>query len=928
MHLPLCKPIRLILTVFITLACFITTFAQKKAQSLVTGFLVDSLNKEPMANASVSVISLKDSSIVNIISTNTKGVFLIDRLQPGSYKLTISFLGYYPVHKLVTISSKLSSKDFGTIIMVPKITNLKEVTIEPPPVEVKKDTIEFRASAFKTAPDATAEDLLKKLPGIAVARDGSVKASGEDVSKIYVDGKEFFSNDPKIATHNITADMIESVQVYNDMSEQAKFTKIDDGSRSKTINIKLKKNRQKGTFGKLMAGYGTDNRYQAGLNYNSFKNSERISIISGSNNLNDQSFSGNDRSVSNGGIPGINTSSQYGVNYINSFGTKWNVTATYLHQQSKNQSDRTSILQSFFPADSSAINSSQGSSVNNNRFDRISLKIEYAIDSNNSVLYTPYFNLQNTLGDNKNTSSTHGLKEGVDRLDNLGIISNLIASNGINANNNFLYRRRFKTRGRTFSLGYNSFINSNNGNNTNMSLLSFYNTDSTLRRSQNQNIKTEHTTGTNNNVINTSYTEPLTKKMILELNYSYINNKATSDRKAYNFDSLSNSYDFINSQQTNYFKNSFQANKFGLNLKFNYSKVILQAGAAMQTGKLVNINTRTGYSVAGKDSTLTLKQNYTDFFPVFSFTYNLSPSKNLRIYYNGRTQQPSAQQLQNVADVSNPLQIRIGNPLLRQEFVNNINVAYNSFNPSNYNYFSITVSGGKTSNKIVSNIDSVPPGILNYIPDKSVQLNKPINVNGVFNTSSIVTLGIPIHALKGSNLNFTNTIFYNRDISEIYKVKNATDMFSISQTIDANLDFKDKIYLDIKADISYDKTIYSLQKDFNNQYLTQKYQANLNILLFNGFTVFTDYYYNNQGGISGSGNLTSASLNAGISQHVFKKKKGNLKLSANDIFKQNKSITRILSENYISNTKATALTRYFLLTFTYNFNTATKNKGK
>lgn len=300
------------------LISFVNTSAQKRSTGHITGTLIDTSSKEALAEASVSIIALIDSSLLTMTLSDNKGVFYVRGVASGNYRLIITFQGYYSFEKFLAISSKVPSINLGHINMVHKIINLGEVIVEPQPVEVKKDTTEFRASAFKTVPDATAEDLLKKLPGIAVANDGSIKANGEEVQKIYVDGKEFFSNDPKMATRNITADMIESVQVYNDVSEQAKFTRMDDGSRSKTINIKLKKNRQKGIFGKALAGYGTDNRFQAGLNYNSFSNNQRISVITGTNNLNDQDFNANDKPVTATGVPGINTTSQYGVNYVNS----------------------------------------------------------------------------------------------------------------------------------------------------------------------------------------------------------------------------------------------------------------------------------------------------------------------------------------------------------------------------------------------------------------------------------------------------------------------------------------------------------------------------------------------------------------------------------------------------------------------------------
>ncbi|MGI8633934.1 MAG: outer membrane beta-barrel protein, partial [Segetibacter sp.] len=323
-------------------------------------------------------------------------------------------------------------------------------------------------------------------------------------------------------------------------------------------------------------------------------------------------------------------------------------------------------------------------------------------------------------------------------------------------------------------------------------------------------------------------------------------------------------------------------------------------------------------NVPGKDSSIGLKQNLTDFFPAFNYTYNLSKSKNLRVYYSGRTRQPSALQLQQVADVTNPFQIRIGNPLLQQEFINNINFSYNSFDAVNYNYFSLVITAGKTANRIVNSIDSASQGILNYVTDKSVQLIKPINVNGVFNASSNITFGIPLHA--GSSLKFDNYVFYNKDINEIYKVQNQTKQLSIVQGVDASLDFKDRAHLDLNAQVGYNKTSYSIQKDFNNQYLSQRYSADLNVFLSQRFTVYNSYSYINDGGIANNSNISSASWNASISQRLFKKKNATLNLSVNDILNKNKNLTRLVSENYINNMKAETLKRYFLLTFTYNFN--------
>ncbi|MBO9636430.1 MAG: carboxypeptidase regulatory-like domain-containing protein, partial [Chitinophagaceae bacterium] len=270
-----------------------TTMAQRSTGS-IKGKLTDSTYREQLAEATVSVLHVLDSTLVSFTLSKANGEFELKDLDTGTFRLMITYQGYQPYVRKFSITKDSFNIDFRTIYMDKKTTLLDEVIVEAPPIQIKKDTVEFRASAFKTKPNATAEDLLKKVPGVQVDKDGNVKAQGEDVQKVYVDGKEFFGSDPKMATKNITADMIESIQVFDDMSDQAKFTRIDDGSRSKTINIKLKKDKRKGYFGRATIGAGTDDRYEGSLSFNRFDNDRRISIVGGSNNVNKQNFSFND----------------------------------------------------------------------------------------------------------------------------------------------------------------------------------------------------------------------------------------------------------------------------------------------------------------------------------------------------------------------------------------------------------------------------------------------------------------------------------------------------------------------------------------------------------------------------------------------------------------------------------------------------------
>ncbi len=273
-------------------------FAQQNSGS-VKGKLMDTAGKQPLVQATVSAISMKDSSLSNFTLSSKTGQFEIKDLEPGDYKLVVSHTGFETLKKNFSITASQKNVDLGNISISKEFKLLQGVTVtNDAPIIIKDDTVQFKADAFKTKPNATVEDLLKKIPGVQVDKSGNVTAQGEQVQKVYVDGKEFFGTDPKLATKNLTADMVESVQVFDDMSDQAKFTKIDDGSKQKALNIKLKKDRNKGVFGRALVsgGYGNDNggRYEENLSSNKFNVTKRISVLFNANNLNKQGFSFSD----------------------------------------------------------------------------------------------------------------------------------------------------------------------------------------------------------------------------------------------------------------------------------------------------------------------------------------------------------------------------------------------------------------------------------------------------------------------------------------------------------------------------------------------------------------------------------------------------------------------------------------------------------
>ncbi|RYY59708.1 MAG: TonB-dependent receptor, partial [Chitinophagaceae bacterium] len=669
------------------LTCFFI-LAESRAQSgSVSGSAYESAGSKRLADVTVTILKRKDSSLVSFNMTSSSGYFRIMHLAEGEYRLLASHVGYHNFSKNFTITEAAREVDLGILNMQDQSVVLQEVVVssEAPPVSMVGDTVQYHADAFRTQPNANVEQLLKKLPGLQVDKDGNIKANGQDVKKVLVDGKEFFGNDPKMATRNLPADAIDKVQMYDRQSDQSMLTGFDDGNSEKTINLKLKKEKKKGVFGKVSAGAGSDKRMEGRFNLNSFQGARQLSAVGMGNNTNTEGFSFSDMMNFSGALgrigqggatlsqgqmaalaaasstnQGIRSIYGGGLNYNNIIGQSTDFTSSYFYN---NFSPKTStdLERTFLLPDSVYNYRQQQNSYTNNNSHRLNLGFDHRIDSFHSIKVTPSLGLQRTASDNRSRYMQSG-SDG--RLSNSGYNNYVRSADAINVRTDVLFRKKFRKKGRTFSLSLQGLLNDSDGESDQESVNEYFPFDSSpYRDSINQHSydqASQH--GLTGRAV---YTEPLSGKSLLEFSVgkSYIT--STSAKQAYDYNKSTNAYDQLNDSLSNDFKSSYGYTNAGLRVRSVRGKLSYSAGITWQSAMLE------GKVVAGLKAS-DLSKDFNNLLPNARAQYTFIRNKSLTLNYSTYTQQPSVSQLQPVPDISNALNIYEGNPALKQEFTHNL----------------------------------------------------------------------------------------------------------------------------------------------------------------------------------------------------------------------------------------------------------------
>ncbi|MBL7701517.1 MAG: TonB-dependent receptor family protein [Ferruginibacter sp.] len=915
-----------------------TATAQKNGS--VSGKLMDTAINKPIAGATITVLDKKDSSLVSFTMTGNDGSFEIKGLAEGAYRLLITHINYHNSNKLFTISATDKNASLGTVAMndLTKTMAEVEVTAEAPPVTLLNDTIQYNAGSFKVQPNANVEQLLKKLPGVKVEKDGSIKAQGEKVAKVLVDGKEFFGSDPKVATKNLPADAIDKVQVYDKQSDQAQLTGFEDGNYEKTINLKLKKDKKKGMFGKVNAGGGTKERYEGKFNVNSFKGARQFSAIGMGNNTNAEGFSFMDilnftgelsRMQNNGGgnininmsgeqaagmgmnggssNSGINTAWAGGLNYNNIIGTRADLQSNYFYNRFNPKSESHIQRQNFLP-DSFYYYNEDAFTNNLNKSHRLNANLLYQLDTFNSIRIVPSFNYQQTdnrLQRNYQTLSASG------QMTNDGFSNSRTTNGGYNFRNDILWRRKFARRGRTFSLSLQTTLNASDGDGSLSSINSFYNPDGTLRKIDTLNQQSETEAALRGYTAKAVYTEPLFKRSLLEASISRSYSKSVAEKITQDYNKQSGKYDLVNKTLSNNFENIYAYTNAGLRFRTQKRKYNYALGLAFQQADLK------GKIISGTTDSV-LKKTFTNLLPTARLQYNFTKFKSFSVNYIASTNQPSISQLQPVPDNSNPLNIKEGNPDLKQEYNHTVMGNLNLVSPfKNRNLF-FFFNAQFTKNKI-TNYDT-----LNQL--LGIKRSRPVNVNGVYNISGQASYSRPVRFLKGT-IELSSFVRQARTKQFINGVGNDISTFTLGPGIRLDMNPTSKLNVTVGTEINRNRSTYSLQSALNNTYLSQEYNASVDWELPKRFFFSTDFAYIINSQRSAGFNYKVPLWNASISKQMLKYNRGELKLSARDLLNKNIGINRTSNSNYIEDSRVLTLRRFFSLSFTYSLNKVGLNNG-
>ena len=909
----------------ISVAALAATLSLSSLASVISGRVVDDRN-EPLPATAVQLVSLPDTVRAGYMLAGDDGGFRFDSVNPGRYVLLISMTGMDGVSREISVPDSTSDVALGDIPLTENAVTLNEavVTAVRAAVVAKQDTLEFNAGSFHTGPNSSVEDLLKKLPGVEVGSDGSITSGGKTVKKILVDGKEFFADDPKVASKNLPSDIVEKVQVVDRKSDAARLTGIDDGDDETVINLTVKKGMNNGWFGDVKAGYGTDGRYEGSFNVSRFVNGNQISIIGGANNINEMGFSdmGRGRFRDFGGNNGINSTRQLGINFNVGNEEKFRVGGNVFYTNTDRRAERRSHTQYLFP-DSVSTLSEWSDTRDRGHSVRADFRLQWNIDERNTLEFRPRFSLDFRRSELADTSVLRNGEPDFAKV-NANESRRFNRGRSLEASGDLIFNHRFASRkGRSFSVRFEYSFSDTKQRGTTWSDIEYF-----LRKDDSESLYRYLDGHQWSNYVQgrLTYTEPLgdpEKGHFLNLSYKAGYRWNNADQLTYTLPLPTDPTGFmppeyssvpadgtLDESLSNSFRNSFFNQELQIGYKYskkgaNIDAGILVAPSSMRSEDLINparnVATRWTWNVA----------------PYARLRYKFSDRSSISANYRARTSQPSVSQLQPVADVSDPLNIKVGNPSLRPTFTQSIGAHFNSFDLASQRSLFAVVNASMALNSIVSRTVSDPL--------TGARTTTYANADGNWNLFGMVMLNQPLRN-RSWRFNVRFNGMYSNTPGYIDGDFNRSGSLRLSPS--AGLTFSSTVFqMTFNPTYTFGLATNSLPRQLDRKTHSYGFDTDVEVSLPFGLSLSTDLSFSKSTGYSAGFNTSEWLWNAELSYSTLADKSLTFSVRAFDLLGQNRNISRSVSSSIITDSQYNDLTRYVMFGVSWKFNTL-KSKPK
>ncbi|WP_308763319.1 TonB-dependent receptor [uncultured Bacteroides sp.] len=933
---------RFLLGLLLMVGVAISAFAQSGgSRGSVSGTVIDKGDNSPVIQATVQLLSVKDSSMVVGNVTDLNGHFSLS-VRPGKYLLKISYIGYSPYFKQVVLSRNNLRANVGKVPLEADAIMLAEAVVvaEAPEVTAAEDTLVYNSSAYRVPEGSALEELVKKLPGAEVDESGKITINGKEIKKIMIDGKEFFADDPNIAMKNLPVNIIDKVRAYDKQSDLARVTGIDDGEEETVLDLSVKPGMNKGWFGNVDLAAGTKDRYSGKVMLNRFVGNNQFTVIGSMNNVNDNGYPGGGGGFRWGGQNGLTSIKMGGFNFsTQSEKLETGGSVNYNYKDADIISKQAS--ETFVSSASSSFKNALTSNRNKTTSLTADFRIEWKPDTMTTVIVRPRL----TYGKDNNGSGTHSYTfnqdpgystdEILNAGDNLSDlipeenIVNTILRNSLQKGSDFnvggsaMINRRLGKAGRniTFRGTYN-YTNSSSEQFSESKTDYFQKTEADLTEKDLEEVLNRYITTPTLNYnygARFTYSEPIFKGGFLQFSYNFQYKRSKSDNSTYTMPEdwvISQGFggdymgelDTQNSKSAQYTYYNHQAD---ISLRWIREKMRLNVGASFQPQK-----SKLTYKKDQLD-TATVRRVF-NFTPTFDFRYNFSKTSQLRINYRGRSSQPSMTDLLPIEDTTDPLNIRRGNPGLKPAFTNTFMAFYNTFNT-------------KTQRGIMTHFRF--ENVMNSISNRSIYdqstggtITQPDNINGNWNLFGILGSNTALRNKKYTINTFTmarynNIVSYMSDMqSQGLSDKNKTRQLSLSERLRGTYR-NDWWEFSLNGSLAYTHSRNSFKEENNMDTYQFSYGASTNVRLPWNMSLATDISQNSRRGYAdASMNRDELIWNAQISQDFLKGNAATVSIQFYDILRNQSNISRVISAAMRSDTEYNAIYSYCMIHFIYRLN--------